>query len=137
MAPVKKFSTGTISGQGAWATIVLLMCGAFPIAFVVMIPLAIALKALFYEKNRMVQTLVLLNVFLSGWLAAWATMCVEVRPTPWLPDRWNAELSGFYLTLAFFGPVFSTLAWMNVFLLPSTAAYIVLGIKRRWNGASH
>lgn len=130
MTPIKRFSSGTISGRGAWATIFLLMCGAFPLAFAAAIPLAIACKALLYEKNRIVQVLVLLNVFLSGWLAVWATMCVEVRPSPWLSERWNAELAGFYATLLLFGPVLTALAWMNVLLLPSTAAYIVLGMQR-------
>jgi hypothetical protein len=106
------------------------MCGGFPLAFAAAIPVAIACKALLYEKNRTVRALALLNVFLSGWLAALATLCVEVHPSLWLSEQLNAAVLDFYSGLNFVGPVFATLVWMNVLLLPTTAVYTVLGIKR-------
>lgn len=92
---------------------------------------AIACKALLYETSRRVRVMVLLNVLAAGWLAACATMYVELRPTPWLPDAVNFAVLDFYAGMSLCGPVVMTLLWMNVFLLPSTTAYVVLGLVRR------
>jgi hypothetical protein len=121
---------GTISGRGAWATIFVVMVGGFMAVFVALIPLAITCKALLYETNRTVRRMVLVNVCVAGWLSAWATLCLEIHPTPWLSDAVNYAILDFYAGPKAFGPVIMMLWWMNVFVLPSTATYILLGFKR-------
>lgn len=126
---MNKSRFGTISGRGAWATIFAVLFLGFAFAFAAAIPLAIALKALLYETNRKLRAMVLLNVFLSGWLAVCATTYVELRASPRLPEIVNSHVIDFYSSIKFFGPAVTTLVWMNVFLLPSTTMYTVLGIK--------
>ncbi|HET6879514.1 MAG TPA: hypothetical protein VFI31_05145 [Pirellulales bacterium] len=121
---------GTISGRGAWATILALMVCSFALVFPALIPLAVSSKTFFHERNRKVRRMVLVNVFLAGWMSAAAAMWVELRPTPWLSDAINFAVLDFYAGMSSFGPVVLTLLWMNAFLLPSTAMYVVLGLKR-------
>jgi hypothetical protein len=106
---MKKPRFGTISGRGAWATTYVVVVSIFMLVFAALIPLAIACKSLFYETNPRVRALALGNVFLAGWLAAWATLCVEFRPTPWLSDEVNYAILDFYAGLSAFGPAFLAL----------------------------